>query len=373
MIPTILYFASISLASAAPLAKPKPAPPKPPEAAPAAKLNEQPDPKAEAASETPAQSAGAKDNPAPPGPESEAGKTPDAAADRVQFADTTPKQEAEIQWSEAPGPREGLPFAKESPQAPRLQYAAGSSSARPVQKEDPSAAILRKRVKGYQPSPQRVGISFKMGPYLPDVDRGKNDGPYRRVFGEYQSDGQLKKPKNELIYWVGAQWQFLRIAGPLSLGVDVGFFQDKAQARLAADPAKISEADENRFYILPVSLLVGYQFTLLADKTYIPLAPYIRAGLNYSFWWTREGDRSPVKNPQGEKVRGGVMGWQGIAGLALRLDDLSRRTARSIDARYGINHFSLFGEVMTGSTGWGRKGSINLGDSTYLAGVLIEF
>ncbi len=230
-------------------------------------------------------------------------------------------------------------------------------------------------------SPQRFALEFKMGPYLPDIDRayeGPGLGPFASIFGETDAAGNaINEPKPAAMPVLAFDWQFVYLAGPLGLGTQVGFFRDKAQALITAplDPTSLrSEADETRFAVIPVALLLSYRFELLADRLHVPLVPYAKAGLGYALYWTKSGSGNLSRNSRGDIGRGGVAGWQLNAGGMLRLDFIEPGTAKKLDQLTGINHTYIFGEYqLSRIDNFGIGQTISLGDSTWFAGLAIEF
>lgn len=231
-------------------------------------------------------------------------------------------------------------------------------------------------------SPQRFAFEFKLGPYLPDIDRkyeGDGFGPYATIFGETDGEGVVKdEPKVGLMPVLGFDWQFYYAAGPLGLGTQIGFFRDKAQAILAnptdEDETIRSAADSVTFSMVPISALFSYRFELLADRFRIPLVPYGEAGPTYAFYWTRDGRGNIARDDEGDRGAGGVWGFTLNAGLMLRMDFIERGTAKKLDQTTGINHTYLFGEFsLNRLDNFGAGNSISVGDVTWFAGLGIEF
>ena len=237
-------------------------------------------------------------------------------------------------------------------------------------------------------SPQRFAVEVKFGPYLPDIDRnfgGTGLGPYASVYGVTNDRGEATgQPKKGFYGGVAFEYQIVNLLGPLGVGFQWSLFRDKAQALLAVPPTDETQsvrsaADKTRFAVMPLALQVVYRFEFLADRFRIPLVPYAKAGVNYSFWWSKDGsgDISTIKDDAGkviDKARGGAWGFQTNVGGMLRLDFLERGEARNLDRITGINHTYLFGEwQFSRVNNFGRKNSINLGDSTWLVGLAIEF
>ena len=260
-------------------------------------------------------------------------------------------------------------------------------------KPPPSAAALdrdnpleqpdrtRRDRAGRPGTPQRFALEFKMGPFLPDIDReytGPGLGPYATVFGETDSTGQaVDEPKPFPMPVVAFDWQFLYLAGPLGLGVQAGFFRDKAKAILAEpmeDENLRSEADTTTFAMIPLALLLSYRLELLPDRLRVPLVPYAKAGFAYSIYWVKSGSGNIARNSRGEAGRGGVPGFQVNAGAMLRLDFLEPGTAKKLDNVTGINHTYIFGEYqLSRVNNFGAGRAPSLGDNTWFVGLAIEF
>jgi hypothetical protein len=230
-------------------------------------------------------------------------------------------------------------------------------------------------------SKQRFEIEFKMGPYLPDVDRdyeGPGLGPYATIFGETNSMGvAIDQPKQFPMPAFAFEYQIVYLAGPLGLAVQLGFFRDKARALLTqpmeGDTSVRSEADDVTFGMVPIALQAVYRFEYGADRARIPLVPYAKFGPAYAFWWTKSGSGN-IARTQDSKGIGGVWGFQLNAGGMLRLDFLEPSSAKRLDQLTGINHTYIFGEFqLTHLDNFGAKNSISLGDATWFAGLAIEF
>ena len=243
----------------------------------------------------------------------------------------------------------------------------------------------RQKPKRYD-SPQHFALEVKLGPYLPEIDRnygGPGLGPYAKVYGETdERDEATSEPKKGIYGAIAFEYQIVRLAGPIGIGFQWSMFRDKAQALLADPPATgsvRSAADSTRFAVMPLALQAVYRFELLADRFRIPIVPYGKFGLNYTFWWSKNGsgDISTIKDDNGkviDKARGGAWGFQSNIGGMLRLDWLERGEARNLDRITGINHTYVFAEwQFSRVNNFGRKNNISLGDSTWLVGLAIEF
>jgi hypothetical protein len=247
----------------------------------------------------------------------------------------------------------------------------------------PPAKPLKKRARWQRPgTKQRFAFEFKMGPYLPEIDNGYGGtgfGPYATVFGRTNDRGETtKEPLPGVMPAVSFEYQFVYVGGPLGVGLQAAFYRDRANALYAEarpdDDGVRSSADKVTFGMVPLSVFLVYRFELAADFFRVPLVPYMKAGLSYSFWWMKNGAGEIARNVAGEKGRGGVVGWQLNPGIMLRMDFIEPGTAKKLDQATGINHTYLFGEFqLTRLRNFGVGNSIDLGDKTFFAGLALEF
>src|SRR5262249_38931006 len=127
--------------------------------------------------------------------------------------------------------------------------------------------------KGYALPPSKWTFELKGGLFKPDVDgeSGLSGKPYEDMFGS----GPTFLPGMELDRF------FLWPAGQLGLAAQIGYFSTSAYA-FNQDPTSgmsdgtRSKADTTGFHIIPLSLSAVYRFTYLADKTVVPLVPYLK-------------------------------------------------------------------------------------------------
>lgn len=304
-----------------------------------------------------------------------------------------------LPYGEPSDPGEGLEYADETPPPVELEYADETPPPPELdydqsrQREAPPKEALRRQgdeeddlgKAGYQgraESKQRFGLELKFGPYLPDIDRsyeGAGLGPYANVFGVQGDDGiATAQPKKGLFSALGFEWQFYHLGGSFSLGTTIGMFRDKAQALQLepdADGNYRNKADNATFNVVPITLLLGYRFELLADRFKVPLVPYARGGLAYGFWWATKGDRGDISTTMdGQKTRGGSLGWQANLGLMLRLDFIDRASAIDLDRNTGVNHTYLFGEwQFSHLDGFGSPKRLSVGDDTFSVGFAMAF
>lgn len=305
-------------------------------------------------------------------------KTADAdTTDAARVADSEPTGDVpEAPAASTTAPPTPAPVKRTGPKAAPTEAAITRQST--VQ---PPSRIRRGLGRSRPGTKQRFAVEIKLGPYLPEIDSrysGPGFGPYATIFGRTNGDGvAVKAPRLGVMPVAHFEWQIAYLGGPIGIGTQIGFFRDRAKA-LFAEPVPgediRSNADKVTFGMVPMALLAVYRFELLADFYRVPLVPYAKAGVAYSFWWMRDGTKKVAVNEQGEKARGGVVGWQLNPGVALRLDFIERNSAKKLDQTTGINHTYIFGEFqLTRLRNFGVGNSIDLGDKTFFGGLAIEF
>lgn len=219
-------------------------------------------------------------------------------------------------------------------------------------------------------SPQNFALEFKLGPYTPNIDGEFNGGasPFADLFGD--SSGIMITGE--------ADWQLWRGFGSIAVGLAMGYFSRSAEPFAddgSGNPSQSTErvAGETSITLFPISVLAVYRFDVLAERWKIPLVPYVKLGLNYTFWWIRKGN-GDVASVDGDDANGGSLGWQFNLGIAVQLDIFEPEVAKTLDANSGINHSYLFFEMMhLAADGFGSETTLDVGDTTWLAGLAIEF
>jgi hypothetical protein len=297
-----------------------------------------------------------------------------------------PVEEQPLEYAdEAPPPPE-LEYAEDAPPPPQLDYEQTRQRTPPEDEaierqsdlaDDPGA----EEFQGRQESPQRFALEIKFGPYLPDVDaryQGAGFGPYATIYGRTDDYGVTTgAPRKGVFSVFSFEWQFVHVGGPISLGTSIGYFRDSANA-LIDEPVEEgdstrSAADKTMFHVIPLTVLLGYRFELLADRFRVPLVPYARGGIAHGFWIEKKGGEL-VTNSAGQQSRGSSWGWQLNLGLMLRLDFIERAAAVDLDRMTGINHTYLFGEwQFSRLNSFGSDKAMSIGDDTFLVGLAMEF
>ena len=228
------------------------------------------------------------------------------------------------------------------------------------------AQIFQRPNENYR-TPKRFALELRFGPYGPDVDDefGGTKTPYHDYFGA----------KRHLMSQVELDYQFFTGFGSAAVGIAAGFYTDVGPAK-TVEPVEDS-GDETRISLFPTALLLVYRADQLWQRWRIPLTAYGKVGLNYTFWNVSDGN-GDVAEPRDigltGRGRGGTWGWQAAVGVSLVLDFIDPGSARELDAETGVNHTHAFFELAKYSvSGLGQSGKLNVGDSTWVAGLMFEF
>jgi hypothetical protein len=235
--------------------------------------------------------------------------------------------------------------------------------------DDPSLAADVGELDRHGRSPRTMAVEFHIGPYMPDVDSGLANGatPHRTMFGD----------SARLLYQLEVDYDLLQSFGTFAVGIGVGFLTESAKAFVATTSGASTDtrsADNTSLRLIPLSLLAVYRFDVLAARWNVPLVPYAKVGLNYSFWKITDGNGQVATLTQGDRGSGGTLGWQVTAGIALQLDALDPGSMRELDSDSGLNHvyaFLDYGHI--DASGLGMDHRLHVGDDTWSAGLLVEF
>jgi hypothetical protein len=239
-------------------------------------------------------------------------------------------------------------------------------------------------------SPVHWGLELKLGPYVPAVDSefdlaADEVGPFEQMFG----DGPF------LMSGMTLDRYFLYPFGQLGVSGSVSFMTKSARAFQAdsdgnlitnddGDPIR-SDGDSNKFRLIPMSLGVVYRLTELDDRFGALVVPYARIGLSYYYWWVTAPNGNIAEVPtdscpdlnedcEGNRARGGSLGWQATGGLAIRLERIDPDSEVALRTELGIEHAGLMFEVMYAVVdGFGSGKKLALGDTTWFGGINFEF
>jgi hypothetical protein len=233
----------------------------------------------------------------------------------------------------------------------------------------PSRGLAQESVEigGLESVQPRFQFQTRFGFYRPAIDSEADltGEPFREIFGG----------SSRFLFELGLDWEFFRFFGPISAGGSVGFVQYLGKA-LTGSGAKSS--DTNVLNLLPLRLNVSYAFDGLWTWWGLPFLPYVSAGIDYYIWWVLDGvgDVARFEDADGNtsKARGGIFGGHFSAGMKILLDALDREAAGNLQAQTGIINSYLFVEyAMSWIDSFGSGSHMNLGDSTVMFGLMMEF
>jgi hypothetical protein len=235
-----------------------------------------------------------------------------------------------------------------------LSLAAGTARAQTILHEENRFA-----------SSQHWALELRMGPYSPDIDTefsGASQPPHAKYFGS----------KKRVLFQAEIDYQFFHRFGSAALGAQAGYFREGAQSFDVTGTE--TTGDRTALTLIPTSLQLVYRMDWAAKHLGIPLVPYGKVGFNYTFWRVTDANGDTARASDGSKGSGGTPGWQAAAGVAILLDWIDFGSARALDSETGVNHTYVFGEVARyAATGLGRKNALNVGDTTWIAGLMFEF
>jgi hypothetical protein len=260
----------------------------------------------------------------------------------------------------------GLPFLL-------LFLAASPAQAQVASRESDEGPV--DQPKAYR-TPKEWAMELRFGPYRPDVDSEFSGStgatPYTTMFGG----------KRHLMSQLELDWQFFQAFGSLAAGVAIGYYSQSASAFIAdstgacvrdSTGACERSGDTTSLRLIPIAALLVYRCDVAAEHWSIPLVPYAKLGLNYTFWQINDGNGN-VPDYRGGHGSGGTAGWQAAAGISLLLDFLDPSATRSLDMETGVNHsYAFFEWNRVDATGLGMKNRLHVGDSRWVIGLMFEF
>ncbi|HEX4404521.1 MAG TPA: fibronectin type III domain-containing protein [Polyangia bacterium] len=207
-------------------------------------------------------------------------------------------------------------------------------------------------------SPRAWNFELRFGPYRPDVDsefsdRGSAARPYAQTFGS----------SRHLMVGLEIDRQVLHRGGTWAVGLGIGHYEVSAAAFEANLTTR--SGDETSLRLIPVWASLVYRADILRERYRSPLVPYAKVGLDCSFWKTSDTSEASTE--------GKTFGWHAAAGVSLDLSILDREDAQSMDRESGVNQTALFFEYTHDSLdGFGSGSVLHVGDTTWIAGLMVE-
>lgn len=185
-------------------------------------------------------------------------------------------------------------------------------------------------------------LEVKGGYFFPAVDNWKT----------YYGDDKTWHYSGSLAY---------KLLRQVDVGIDGGMIRDRGRGYAPTNGIITGGVTYTLFPIQAFVLLRG----VFSENQW--LVPYVGGG------WTRMYYRIRVEG-QGP-VRGSADGYHGRAGLQLQLDAADSDAATNLYLDYGIHHTYLFFEAqyIRAMVDTATNGAVNIGGTSYLAGLLFEF
>jgi opacity protein-like surface antigen len=143
-----------------------------------------------------------------------------------------------------------------------------------------------------------------------------------------------------------------------SVAAETTFFRAKSQARGAITGAPSIE--EQQLTLVPTT--IGLEYRLRFDTTQV-IVPFVGAGYRHVSYRLKVGDNSTIS------------GWAGRGGFDVLLNALDPSSASSLNEEYGVarTYFRLEAQWAKAEAPGTAGSDVDLGGTTYLAGVRFEF
>ena len=208
-------------------------------------------------------------------------------------------------------------------------------------------------------------FEIKGSKFIPNVDDefGGSSTPFRDIFG---NDGSI-------LYKMRFDYELFKKFGIGTIGVGSGFYRVVGKA-LSEDGSK--SEDDTALILMPNDISLTYRFDLPSVKWNIPLVPYIRGALTYTFWWITQGNGGIAtwnSDGSGGKASGGTYGYEFSLGCMLLLDFFDPDAAVTMDREIGINNSYIFFEWTSNTSDNFGKTSLMVGGKYWAFGLAFEF
>ncbi len=209
-------------------------------------------------------------------------------------------------------------------------------------------------------------LEIRFGPYNANVD-SEFDGatPYADTFGD----------TTRFMIGLEFDWQALIIPGLLSFGPGVGWGYTRAsgKARLTNPPPDGStlSGETTALWIMPMYAVGVLRVDALVHQAGIPLVGYVKAGLGAGLW--RASDGNGTSEVDGVKGLDISLGYQFALGGMFHLNFVEPQAAQAMDNSSGVNSTYLFIEWYHSQLDNFGAGAMQVGDSTWIAGLAFEF
>lgn len=243
-------------------------------------------------------------------------------------------------------------------------------------------------------------FEIRLGPYLPNIDAefGGAKTPFADVFGvdcDTPLDANTKPSVNPRVYF-GIEFDALPLripyVGMFGLGVGWGYTQFSNRALFSASATTTSSSgsvlpncsqQKTSLMIMPMHASLVLRVDELMRRTRIPIVPYGKAGVGFSFWRAStdagtERCSADSSNPAAAAacmVERTGMGWSPSMHFALggmlALNFIDPRSSARLDETTGVRHVYLFGEWYSDTISLSSK-TLRVGASSWVAGLAMD-
>jgi hypothetical protein len=249
-----------------------------------------------------------------------------------------------------------------------------------------------------QSSKPAFAFEVRLGPYLPNVDGEFNGGksPFTDVFGTDCDTpvSTTSKPSVKQRVYFGLEFDALPLripyVGMFGLGVGWGYtqfsnralFSDKSKAAKAGSLPNCSQ-ETTSLMIMPMHASLVLRVDELMRRTGIPIVPYGKAGVGFSFWRasTDAGTEHCSSTSSNAAAAAACttdhsgMGWSPSLHFALggmlALNFIDPRASARLDETTGVHHAYLFGEWYSDTISLSSK-TLRVGASSWVAGLAVD-
>lgn len=243
------------------------------------------------------------------------------------------------------------------------------------------AALAAPGAQAAERETRRWLVSLKVDKYSPEIDSEPALGgktPYATIFG-------TRVPTR---WQLETSYQAFHPFGAVLLGGSAGFWENIGRGVYAKD---VTDSDGNilnragdrsndtaLLRVVPLSLLATWRFDWLADRyRFVPLIPYVQAGLSAALWISYSGTKNVSvrsEDPGQGRGSGWTLGTVAAVGLAVPLDFIDTGVSDEAYLELGLQRTSLFAEYgWTTLDGFGGGKSLVLSARDFRFGLSMEF
>jgi hypothetical protein len=185
-------------------------------------------------------------------------------------------------------------------------------------------------------------LEFKGGEFIPDIEN----------WSTYYGQRDTSEYGGSLAYQINRK---------LEIGIEGMYLQDNGQGFA---PLHQTITGNVKYAAAPLNVFILAR-GIFSEKQF--LVPYVGGG------WTTMFYREEVQSQ--EVTRGSTNGYHARAGLQLLLDGIDPGASNSMYLDYGVFHTYLLveAEYIRAMANTSTSGSVNLGGTSWLAGLLFEF